>query len=935
MGPGSISEAPEAVGPGASQAGSGAELAARLDSYRRLADVFHDVLAEQSLDALLERIADTLDDLIPYDTLTIYEADNKERRLHPVLARDDYAAEIMGCPGPRFGEGLTGWAVEHREALLANEAHLDPRVIFVPGTPPEPEALITVPLIARDVIKGALNVYRTGTGSRFSEEELELAKRFGDAAALALDNAHGRASLEQLAQTDSLTGLYNHRFFHERLRAELLRAGRAGDSVSVVMLDIDDFKRLNDIHGHGMGDQVLVGLSDMLRRTVRRSDVVCRLGGEELAVILPSSEVKAALGLAGRLRAALADADFAVGRVSISVGVAVGPEHAANPRELAWCAEAAMMTAKAQGKDRVVVYEPEDLERPAELQASADRDVRSIAHLKMLQSLAGKLNRLNNVHEIAMTIATELRTLIDYHNCRVYVAEGRELVPVALMAAYDEEDPQHLRCEFGEGITGRAAANNESLLIHNALECDYAVHIPGTDEAPESIVAVPLSYGSRVIGVIVLSSLGVGQFDSDDVRLMEVLAGNASVALENARLYEAQRREAQTAKALLQFSDAMANVTSLSDVAKETTELSARLLDATTSALWLQDDDGDFHCLAHADVMVPEAGPMDGTVDEESARRLTAGRGGPFLLLRDDAVALGVHAGDVEAAGALAIAPLNSVEGWISVGLRPNESLTQENLRLLAGIAYQASVAIQKVKLYANQKENAEIAEALLGFARELSAADGFDVVIRRIAELSAHILRADKCSVWLEDETGDFVAQAWTGYEGDEAGDPSGVRIPPDVAREYLATGGPFVVGPEAMATIRPRIEGARDAPNDLVYAVAPFVLDGGRIGAVMAASAVDSDRVLTPARVRLLDGIAQQAKLAIGSAWNFEELERTFLSTVEAIAQASEAEGGISSARAREIARLRMQQGAGAGLDRPVAERLVRVLDGAGPGL
>src|SRR5918998_1700193 len=196
-------------------------------------------------------------------------------------------SEIRERLDPRFGEGLTGWSVEHRQAVLANDAHLDPRVVFVPGTPPDPEALITVPLIARDSVKGALNIYRTGGDSHFSDEGLELAKRFGDAAALALDNAQSRASLEQLAQTDSLTGLYNHRFFQERLRAELLRAGRVGDSISVLMLDIDDFKRLNDIHGHGIGDQVLVGLSELLRETVRRSDVVCRLGGETLAVYGP------------------------------------------------------------------------------------------------------------------------------------------------------------------------------------------------------------------------------------------------------------------------------------------------------------------------------------------------------------------------------------------------------------------------------------------------------------------------------------------------------------------------------------------------------------------------------------------------------------------------------------------------------------------------
>ena len=165
-------------------------------SYRRLADVFHDLLSEQSLDSLLVRIADTLDEIVPYEALHIYEADEPKRHLVPALVRSDYADEILNDPFP-FGVGITGWAVEHREPVLSNQAHLDPRVAFVPGTPVDPEALIVVPLIARGALKGTLNVYRIGEHASFSEVEFELAQRLGDAAALALDNAHIRARLER------------------------------------------------------------------------------------------------------------------------------------------------------------------------------------------------------------------------------------------------------------------------------------------------------------------------------------------------------------------------------------------------------------------------------------------------------------------------------------------------------------------------------------------------------------------------------------------------------------------------------------------------------------------------------------------------------------------------------------------------------------------
>ena len=403
-----------------------------VESYRRLADVFHEVLAEQSLDALLVRIADTVGDLIPsHDTLTIYEADETKRVLKPVLVRDEYADEIMSTT-ISFSEGITGWATRHREAVLCNQAHLDPRVRTVPGTPMEPEALICVPLIARGQIKGALNIYREGEGVAFSETEFELAKRFGDAAALALDNAEIRARLEHQARTDSLTGLFNHRVFHERLLQALQEASRTHTPLAVLMLDIDDFKHVNDVHGHAVGDELLRFLAEGLRAIVRPEDVICRLGGEEFAVVMDGCGGEDAVRVAERVQSRLAEVDFpGIGRMTVSVGLALGPEHAMNPRELAACAEAAMMTAKAQGKNQVVLYDEDGARRPDA--PGIERDVRSIAHLKMLQSLTGKLNRLNDVREIGDAIAAELRSLIDYHNCRVFVVDGDELIPVAFL----------------------------------------------------------------------------------------------------------------------------------------------------------------------------------------------------------------------------------------------------------------------------------------------------------------------------------------------------------------------------------------------------------------------------------------------------------------------------------------------------------------------
>jgi diguanylate cyclase (GGDEF)-like protein/putative nucleotidyltransferase with HDIG domain len=732
-----------------------------VDSYRRLADVFHHVLSEHSLDTLLDRIADTLADLIPYDTLSIFQADEAQTVLLPVLARDRWADEILRNK-IAFGAGLAGWAAEHREPVLTNNAHLDERMMVVPGTPPdEQEALITIPLIARESVKGVLSIYRLGENASFNDEEFELAKRFGDAAALALDNAQTRARLELQAQTDSLTGLYNHRYFHENLRAELTRASRNRDSVALLMLDIDDFKKVNDIFGHGIGDQVLRELAEHLKASVRGSDVVCRLGGEEFGVVMGSCGSGDALGLAKRLAERLLETEFgSAGKITISVGVAVGPKNASNPRELIACAEAAMMTAKARGKDRIVLFDESTDERP-DSPVDITRDVRSIAHLKMLQSLAGKLNRLNDVREIGIAIADELRALIDYHNCRVSLIEGDDIVPIAFRGVLSSpagRDVKLPRTKVGEGITGHAAEERKSLLIANALDCDYAVLIPGTEPLEESLLAVPLSYGSLVVGVIVISKLGTNQFDEDDVRLLEVLGGHAAVALENARRFESQRREAEHLKELLEFS-------------------------------------------------------------------------------------------------------------------------------------------------------------------RELATAEGLPEVLRRVVELSSTILETPTTSVWLQDlETDKLVPAAVWGFEGARRETVLSLGFDPDAVRDVADRSEPFLLDQDEASTI----EGAPEFPEGTRFAIAPVKLDGGRLCCIVASLPPDRADDFDDAKMSLLAGLAHQAKLAITNAGSFESLESTFVSTIEALANALEANDEYTSSHTRWITDMALKVGTELGLDSKALKQL-----------
>lgn len=912
----------------ATQRASEQHVGTRPGSYRRLADVYHHLLSEQSLDALLETIADHLGELIPFDTLTIYQADEADRMLIPVLARDPLEEQILKSRS-RFGQGITGWAVENRQPVLANQAHLDPRVSFIPGTPQDPEALITIPLIARGSIKGALNLYRSGEEARFTKEEFELAKHFGDAAALAISNTQVLRALEHQAQTDPLTGLYNHRFFHERLRSELIRAGRAHDSVALLMIDIDDFKKVNDVYGHGVGDHVLITLAMILTATLRGSDIVCRIGGEEFGVIMPSSDAGDALGLATRLLNGVSENDFeTVGKMTVSIGVAQGPDHAMNPRALVGCAEAAMMTAKARGKDRVHLFDEKGGQRPGV--NSTSYDVRSIAHLKLLQSLAGKLNRINDVREIGSTIANELRSLIDYVNCIIWLREGDKLEPIAArgeLAEMVKDEPYKLVRPVGVGIVGHVADTNRSRLVRNALDDEWAVQVPGTPAVEESIVAVPLAYGSRNIGAIFISSLGIDQFDEDDVRLMEVLAGQASVALENARLYEAQRREAENAKAMLDFADQVSEVGSFFSIGQNTVVETARWLEASQCSLWLEDPrTGEFTCAAHTGYVgdVTAEPVIRAKVSAEAGARIIAHRS-PFTLDPDQHDEyFDTHEG--VRSRPLAITPLrhaDGVSGWLTVRSPTDVShFTDERLRLLEGIAYQCSVAMQKALLYKAQKESADIANALLEFSEELARSDDLDQVLNRTVELSARILGSPHTSIWMQDihSGGEIALEAIWGYDEETTTYLAGLRLPAEAAEPFLQITEPFTLDPPDFLLI----PGLSEDHTDTKVAVAPLRLDGGRIGALVVGAPAYGEYEFSERKMRLLSGITHQVEMAINRVESYETLERTFLSTVEALANALEAKDEYTSDHARSITDMALEVGHQIGLDQAAMKRL-----------
>jgi signal transduction histidine kinase/putative methionine-R-sulfoxide reductase with GAF domain len=228
-------------------------------------------------------------------------------------------------------------------------------------------------------------------------------------------------------------------------------------------------------------------------------------------------------------------------------------------------------------------------------------DLRFVAQLNMLHSMAARLARLDAVEDIGTAITDELRTILDYHNCRVYVlqSDGRTLLPIAfrgeIFYEYEHETMEELIAEVGEGITGWVAEHRTSLLTPDARLVPFAVQIPDTDDILESMLAVPMTVGDSVQGVIVLSSLGYGAFDEEDQRLLEVLASHAATAIANAKLLQAEREAAETSAALLGLSKRLTQLRSIGDILQGAIDTVASLIESAAVAFHVRDEHtGDF-----------------------------------------------------------------------------------------------------------------------------------------------------------------------------------------------------------------------------------------------------------------------------------------------------------------------------------------------------
>jgi diguanylate cyclase (GGDEF)-like protein len=191
----------------------------------------------------------------------------------------------------------------------------------------------------------------------FYESDVDSLEAVADICATAIQNAHYVERVKQLAYLDGLTGIFNRRFFELRIVEEIDRARRFQSGMAVLMIDIDQFKRLNDEFGHLLGDEVLRQVSSIFSQQLRKIDVVCRYGGEEFAILLSQTNPQHALAVAEKLRRLVESWQFpGVPRpVTISAGVATFPDHGTTRDELVKSSDAGLYAAKQGGRNRVLL----------------------------------------------------------------------------------------------------------------------------------------------------------------------------------------------------------------------------------------------------------------------------------------------------------------------------------------------------------------------------------------------------------------------------------------------------------------------------------------------------------------------------------------------------------------------------------------------------
>ncbi len=262
----------------------------------------------------------------------------------------------------KIGEGIAGLVAQTGEPLLipntAKDSRFSRKILHFHGR--GPNSILCSPLVSKGKILGVIELINRRESGVFQPDDLTVLTTLADYAAIAIENARHVQRIQELSITDDVTGLYNSRHLHTILSREVARSKRHHLRFSLVFLDLDFFKKVNDNHGHLMGSRVLKEMADVIRKKQRESDVAIRYGGDEFILLLPETGKKGALALVRRLRQAVNNNRFLKDRglnirITASYGIAEYPTDTANKLHLIKLADQAMYRVKMSGRNNIAL----------------------------------------------------------------------------------------------------------------------------------------------------------------------------------------------------------------------------------------------------------------------------------------------------------------------------------------------------------------------------------------------------------------------------------------------------------------------------------------------------------------------------------------------------------------------------------------------------
>jgi diguanylate cyclase (GGDEF)-like protein len=309
---------------------------------------------------VIELIMAKIQELIPSEAWSMLMVDEERQELTFELALGEKGKDVSAFR-VKIGEGIAGWVAQTGKATIVNDVLRDPRFArrFDSETHFKTRSILCAPLISRGRTIGVVQVINR-LGGRFTQEDLDILLTLVEPCAIAIENAMLFQRAEQLTITDDLTKLFNSRYLNLYLSREIKRCKRHGIPLSVIFLDLDGFKGVNDQYGHLAGSRTLTEVGQILSQAVRESDILARYGGDEFVVVLPETPPSGALVIAERIRKAIEQHCFLAeqglsARISASFGIASYPDHALTPEGLIQKADQAMYRVKERDKNGIEV----------------------------------------------------------------------------------------------------------------------------------------------------------------------------------------------------------------------------------------------------------------------------------------------------------------------------------------------------------------------------------------------------------------------------------------------------------------------------------------------------------------------------------------------------------------------------------------------------